>query len=273
MQTTLNDAFKGLRARDPDDVLEAVFDIRRLLPEIGPEQGAEVAQALERLFYIDTNDRPDLAPAVEQAIKLAASLGPELIPQHLEAMRGVDFKALMCFARILSIIGADAVAPILDTCAKTEDPHLLVGAIYALAKIRDDSLIRALPLLLTHGANADPEIRGVAIRALGKIVENVSATLFGEEERRRIHSILMTATTDMKPDIRAKAVRSLGKLAERRMLDPESLAAARKRLAQIIGQHDRYGWDPAFIVRSEAEEALERLGKEAGGPSRQGGAR
>jgi HEAT repeat protein len=251
--------YEQLRARDPDDLLEAIFDLRRLLPEIAPEQRGEVASALSSIFFIDTNDRPDLAPAVEQAIKLVAALGTELISQHLEEMKGVDFKALFCFARVLSRIGPEAIQPVLAECEASDDPHLLVGAIYALSKIRHDSLIQILPLLLTHCTSPDPELRGTAMRALGKLVEHVSPHVFSASQSQEIFAALSAGTTDSKPDIRAKGVRGLGKMADRGLLTGQQTSAVKDRLEQILGRHDQYQWDVAFVVRSEAEEALENL--------------
>ncbi|HHN75228.1 MAG TPA: hypothetical protein ENK10_08385 [Acidobacteria bacterium] len=254
----LDTLYRQLRAHGADEVLDALFALRRLVPDLDEQQRAEAAAAVATLFYLDVQDRPEMATVVDQAIRILHSMGPELIPLHLEEMRGSDFKALFCFARVLALFGAEAVAPIIDACAGSDDAHLLVGGIYALTKIRDRSILQGLDLVLRLSEHSDSEVRDTAIRALGKFVERFGDDL-DSQAGARAYGRLLAASFDPLPSIRAKAVRGLGKMAAAGMLDPEQKTEVGQRLDQVLGQSSEMGWDQAFIVRREAAEAAEHL--------------
>lgn len=255
----LETIFDRLRASAPDELLETLFELRRVVAELSAGQRSEAASAVASLFYLDVNDRPEMASVVEQAIRLVHDLGPDLIPQHLQEMRGSDFKALFCFAKVLARFGGAAVAPVLEACRDSDDSHLLVGAIYSLTKIRDPAVLDAFDLVASHATSADSEVRDTAVRALGKLIENRDAGRFDQQRRKRSFEILLRATHDPVPGVRAKAVRGIGKLAAKKMLGSQQLAAARDRLEEILGRHEEFPWDPAFIVRREGAEAMETL--------------
>jgi hypothetical protein len=256
----LDPIYRRLRGDDPDEVMEAVFDLKKTLPDLDRGLDEEVASALASLFYIDTNDRPDLRGVVDQAIHVVAAMGPELIPHHLDEMKGTDFKALLCYGRVLSEIGSEAVDPVLQALKESEDPNLIVGAIYGLSKITHDSAVRAIPAILEICDHPDGEVRDTAVRAVGKLALLVEKEQFSSEERTAMYDSLVRATTDKEPGVRAKGVRGLGVMARTGLLNEEQKSAAEARVRQIVGQHDHYHWDRAFIVRREAEEALEHLG-------------
>ena len=79
------------------------------------------------------------------------------------------------------------------------------------------------------------------------------------EDREQAFGSFMTATRDPNPGIRAKAVRGLGKMAGGGLLDREHFKKAEGRIRQVLGMQKAYSWDTAFIVRKEAEEALEHF--------------
>jgi hypothetical protein len=59
--------------------------------------------------------------------------------------------------------------------------------------------------------------------------------------------------------VRAKAVRSLGKLVRAAYLAPAQEERVRLAVLRILGRDEAHEWDRAFIVRREAEEALQHL--------------
>ncbi len=69
----------------------------------------------------------------------------------------------------------------------------------------------------------------------------------------------MGATRDSRPGIRATGVRGLGKMEGRGLLDPKTREKTHERIRQVLGRHETYSWDTAYIVRREAEEALEHF--------------
>ncbi len=257
-RAALETLYRQMRAHGADEVLDALFALRRMVPDLDDKERAEAAAAVASLFYLDVQDRPEMATVVDQAIRLLHSMGSDLIPQHLEEMRGSDFKALFCFARVLALFGADAATPIIEACKDSDDVHLLVGGIYALTKIRDRSILEGLDLVVGLTEHADAEVRDTAIRALGKFVERFSGDL-DASALQRCYARLLAASFDSLPAIRAKAVRGLGKMAAAGALDADRRAEIRSRLEQVLGQSSEMVWDQAFIVRREAAEAAEHL--------------
>jgi len=260
VESSLEALFERLRASAVDELLDALFELRRRVPALEARERAAVADAVSSLFYLDVNDRPELNAVIDQAVRLVHALGAELIPTHLQEMRGSDFKALFCFARVLALFGAEAVGPIIEACRDTGDSHLLVGGIYALTKIRHSAALEALPLILEQAASPDSEVRDTAVRAVGKLVEHQDPDRFDTGRREAVFDILLRSSHDAVPAVRAKAVRGLGKLAHRGWLDSARRSVVARRLALALGEDESEPWDQAFIVRREAKEARESLG-------------
>ena len=64
---------------------------------------------------------------------------------------------------------------------------------------------------------------------------------------------------DPSPGIRAKAVRSLGKLAKFGHLTSAERQKLKSTCLLILGKDENFEWDRAYVVRKEAEEALNYL--------------
>jgi HEAT repeat protein len=233
--------------------------LNRSIPKLHSDTRKELASAVSGLFYIDTVDLPEFTTVVDMAVKVVAGMGPELIPYHLQEMQGTDFKALLCYARVLAAVGTDSINPIVEACEGSEEDHLLVGAIYALSKIRDESVLKGFPLIVGLCGNPAKEVRDTAVRALGKLVQHLPPTSFSPDQKQKAFETLMAATRDSSPGIRAKGVRGLGKMEGRGLLDPASREKTHERIRQVLGRHEAYCWDTAYIVRREAEEALEHF--------------
>jgi HEAT repeat protein len=255
VSTDLTGLYERLQATASDELLAAIIDVRRAIPEMSQEQRMEAASALATLFYIDPTERPDLEPVVDQAMKAVVAMGPELIPHHLDEMRGVDFQAMFRYSQMLAHFGAEAVDAIVQTLEGSDDPHMIAGGIYALSKIRDTSRVRALPLILQHCQATDTELRTGAVRALGKYVEHLPPDALDNSQRCSMFDALFKATTDLQPVIRAKAIRGLGKMARVDVLNRSQTDKVQERVEEILGNRDAEQWDRAFVVRREANEA------------------
>ncbi len=245
-----------LCAHDAHTVLEGLIDLNRSIPKLDKEARERFAAAASALFYIDTFDMPEFTPVVDMAVKVVAGMGSELIPYHLQEMQGTDFQSLLCFARVLAALGTESVHPILQACEDSEESHLLVGAVYALSKIRDESVLKGFPLIVDLCKSPAKELRDTAVRALGKLFEHLPSSCFSTDQNRQAFESLMKATYDSSPGIRAKGVRALGKMEDRGLLGDKARRRAEVRMHQVLGRHENYTWDTAYIVRREAEEAL-----------------
>ncbi len=248
-----------LRSHDAHEVLETLIEVNRSIPKLDDEARKKLASAVSSLFYIDTVDLPEFITVVDMAVRVSAGMGPDLITYHLQEMQGTDFKALLCFARVLAALGTDSINPIVEACKDSEESHLLVGAVYALSKIRDASVMKGFPLIAGLCGNPEKEVRDTAVRTLGKLIEHLPPSCFSPDQKAEAFEALLTATYDSSPGIRAKGVRGLGKMAIRGLLDTENRARSQDRLRQVLGKHDTFAWDTAYIVRKEAEEALEHF--------------
>jgi HEAT repeat protein len=248
-----------LRSHDAHAILETLIELNRSIPKLDSDARKMLASAVSSLFYIDTVDLPEFSTVVDMAVKVVAGMGTELIPYHLQEMQGTDFKALLCFARVLAALGTESINPIIEACEGSEENHLLVGAVYALSKIRDESVLKGFPLIVVLCENPAKEVRDTAVRALGKLVQHLPPSCFSPDQRQEAFEALMSATHDPSPGIRAKGVRGLGKMEGRGLLNAQSRERTQERIRQVLGRHETYCWDTAFIVRKEAAEALEHF--------------
>ncbi len=78
-----------------------------------------------------------------------------------------------------------------------------------------------------------------------------------------MYEVLFRALSDAHAGVRSKAVRSLGKLVRFGYLTASQEEHVRLAVLRILGYDETCEWDPAFIVRREAEETLRHLGPRA----------
>jgi HEAT repeat protein len=256
---TVNDmpaALEALRADRAEDIDVGVEFLRAWLAGLPEAELRMATEALCTLFYVDTQDRPDLQPSLERAVQALASVGSRVVPHLLELMKGSDMKSHFYIARTLGVIGRPALATLRRFIATEDDHYSRSFALFAVGKIRDPEVREALPEVIGSLMHPDKEVRDSAARALGKITEHVPAELVSEPRRAEMFEALFRGLTDVHSAVRAKAVRSLGKMARTGYLAPEHVDRAFAAAVRILGRDEAYEWDRAYIVRREAEEAL-----------------
>jgi HEAT repeat protein len=257
--TSVAAALEALRAYRPEEIDEG---LRFLHERLAGLEGAELRAATEAictLFYVDTQDRPDLLPSLDLAAKALASVGPRIVSHLLELMQGSDIKSHFHLARTLGLIGRPALAALRRFIATEDDPYSRSFALFAVGKIRDPEVRDALPEVIGSLMHSDKEVRDSAARAVGKIAANVPAALVSELQRAEIFEALVRTLSDRHSAVRAKAVRSLGKVVRAGYLTPEREERVRTAILRILGRDEAFEWDRAYIVRREAEEALAQL--------------
>lgn len=251
-------ALKSLQGDRPETIDEGLAFLREHLGGLGEAEFRRAVEELCSLFYVDTADRPDLAPLLDRAVAALAAQGPRIVPQLLELMRGSDIKSHLYLARTLAFVG-QAALPALRRVIATEDPYARSFALFAVGKVHDAAVREALPEVVGSLLHPDKEVRDSAARTLGKIAESVPASELPDDRRTEIFEVLFRALSDVQPAVRAKAVRSLGKLVREAYLSPAQEERVRAAVLRILGQDEAHEWDRAFIVRREAEEALRHL--------------
>ena len=256
---TINEIEKLLSSETREEVQRGLELTISEITRRGTESAQELFDALTSLFYIDPLDRPDLKPCLDEAIDLIIGLGDRVIPTLLERLNDSDLKAQIVIANVLGRLGADAVEPLIDAYHKTEDPGKRSFILYALGHVRSPRAGRGLPELLEAAKAKDRSLRDTAIRAIGRVFEWIPPGELSPGQIKQIIEVLRASLADPSAGIRSKAVRSLGKLAHFGHLTKQQCQWLYDTLHLVMGTDDRHDWDRAYIVRKEAQEAMEYL--------------
>ncbi|MHB0970366.1 MAG: HEAT repeat domain-containing protein [Thermoanaerobaculia bacterium] len=217
----------------------------------------ECLEVLISFFHIDPLDRPELVPLLDEAIDVVASIGEPMIPRLLDIFDGADLKAQMAAGHALGRIGEPAIRHLLADWSEAKSDTRRALVLYALGKIQAPAIVAAVPLAVEAAKSPDLELRDTAVRALGKFAESIPPGKLTPAMVDSVVTVLLDHAADPMPHVRAKAVRSLGKLARFGHLSPTMRATLREMFEQIVGKTQN--WDHAYIVRHEAEEALQHL--------------
>jgi HEAT repeat protein len=246
-----------LSSADPEKIHVGLELVRQEIARIGSSQARPLFEMVATLFHFDMLDRPDLVPSLNEAVSLVVGFGEWVIPELLRELDEGDLKAQLTIGHALGRIGADAIQPLIAEYRATESSDRRVFVLYALGKIKSPRVAEALPLALEAVASQDQELRDTATRAIGKFSESLPSLQATPDLRREIIEKLQRNLADTSPAIRAKAIRSLGKLAKYGHLIPTERDLLKAICQRLTGTDERYDWDYAYIVRREAEEALQ----------------
>ena len=252
-------ALAKLNAGDAETVLAGLSELEDLMQNAEPEQFTQAVEAISGLFYIDPYDRPDLKPVVDRASEILAANRSRTLEFLVEKLTDADIKFGFNVARTLGLMGAAALGKLIQAFENTDDTAGRSFIVYAIGKIKDPVLVEAIPLLLQASGDSNREVRDSAVRTIGKLAEVVPAERVSPHELQHLVDALFRAAGDRAPAVRAKAVRSLGKMAGFGFLDEENKKALQERIRRILGLEDAFNWDLAYIVRKEAQFALEQL--------------
>ena len=248
-----------LASEDIQEILAGVQSIADESDRLDDSQLSECVSVLCSVFAADTSERPDMAEVIEIATAVLVGLGPKIVPTLLLAMQAADVHEILRYARVLGRIGQGAVDPIMRFYETASEPWIRGAALYAVSKVQDPSIASLVPelCLALHDDHHGP--RESAARALGKVVLRCSPNQVHKAHRDKMFDELMHHVSDTHPGVRARIVSCLGKMAKFRYLDDEQRKQVRKTMKSLVGQDDQFQWDRAFIVRREAEQALQVL--------------
>ncbi|HTY63651.1 MAG TPA: HEAT repeat domain-containing protein [Acidobacteriota bacterium] len=227
--------------------------------KVGSSEAKPLFEMVSPLFYIDALDHPELVPILDEAVNLAARLGPPIIPILIENLNAGDLKAQWAIAHVLGRIGADAIKPMVKAYVSATDPTMRAFILYALGKIKSPKIVQAAALALEAADSSNLELRDTATRALGKLLESIPPESLPEETRKLFLERLYMNLSDQNQGVRAKAMRGLGKMAKYKHLTVSERAHLKAVCQNILGTDDSGEWDRAFRIRKEAGEALQAL--------------
>lgn len=245
---------------DPDKIRDALQSVREEVSRVGSEQSRPLFQMVSSLFYIDPHDDPELAALLNEAISLVTGFGKWVIPDLVDHLDQGDLKAQIASAEALGRIGADAVDPLVEKYHATREPENRSFVLYALGKINSPQVERAAELALAGARSKNLELRDTATRTIGRFAATIPADALDPDIRDGYYDSLRANLADPNKGVKAKAVRSLGKLARYGHLDPGRKKEMKAIALNLLGEDDDFRWDRTFVVRREAQEALEYFG-------------
>ncbi len=245
-----------LSSQNKEKILNALSEVEK---NIGIIPAEVIEDVISALFFIDLGDHPEMIEVKDKAIKVLSEFGKKVIPYCLKNLAETDMKAALDYARVLGLIGKDAVEPLLEEYQKTSSGDTRSFILYAMSKVKDKYIVKTLPLIISEASSQNDEIRDTATRTLGKIFENLKPGDVDNILVETIFNVLINRIADFKAPIRAKAVRSIGKIAKGGFLSDAQKEKFRIICKRILGEDENYEWDRAFIVRKEAKEALSYL--------------
>ena len=259
MDTKLQKDLQKIAGHDLETILAGLEGIRPRIDKFGRKDLLLVADTLGSLFFIDHYERPDLQPAVDLAVELLIKAGADIIPYIMDSFENSDMKANLSFAKVLGGIGVAAIPPLIEFYRHSVDPYRQSYALYALGKIKDRAILAVLPDVIQAVDSQHLEVRDSAIRALGKTMEQIDCRDISTDQRDVIWEKLFHCLSDPHATIRAKTIRTLNKMGKCELLSSDQGEQFQLVCRRVAGVDDRNRWDRAFIVRKEAQEALEDL--------------
>jgi HEAT repeat protein len=255
----MSSAFQKLRAEDVYDVVEGLEEIESRINRLRGKDLNEAILALCTLFYIDLFDRPDLTPAVDRAFKMLVALGEKAIPLTLYQMKEADLNVQLHLSQALGQIGKPAIKPLIKEYSGSFDPGVRSSCLYAMSKIREPEMAGVLLTVVDAMNDSNGDVRDTATRTLGKLIEHLDPRTISQAVRKKMFKAMVRSLSDLNSGIRAKAVRSIGKMARFGFMGPTEKSTAKQSMGRILGLDEDFEWDRAYVVRTEAEEAMKHL--------------
>jgi HEAT repeat protein len=253
------DIFRNLRSEDAVRIKVGLEGLAVQFQSLEDAIFGQAVQAVIGLFYADIIDHPELVPLLERAEEILAAQGERAVPVVLAALGESDLKAHFWLASTLGRMGSCAVDALFEACEAPADDYCRVFALYALGKVKDPAVARALPLLFLALDDNSPEVRDTAARTIGKVFESATPDQFTEAVTREAFDRLLAGASDPYAGVRSKSIRSLGKLARRGLLAPGERQRLKVLVTRSLGEDDDANWDPAYVVRAEAEKVRDLL--------------
>jgi len=248
-----------LGSPEANNIRQGLLMIREELPSIDEESARSLFEMVSVLFHVDLFDHPDQVGVVDEAISLVADFGEEVIPYLLNDLDAGDMKAQLAIGHAIGRVGEPALEPLLESYKCEESEECRIFLVYALGKIQSPQVLEAFEDVLKAAGSDNLELRDTAIRALGRFVEHIKPEDLPAAFKESMLKAVQANLADVSAGVRAKAIRSYGKLARYGHLDQGEKAKLRQTCELLLGIDDQYDWDRAYIVRKEAQEALDCL--------------
>lgn len=251
---------KGLlNSFDSKEIHQGLVMIREELSNISEEDAKSLFDMVSALFYIDLLDHPEHAYVLDEAVGLVADFGEFVVPILLDNLDAGDMKAQLTIGHAFGRIGEVGIEPLLESYKCEESEECRTFLVYALGKIRSPKILDAFEQVLEAAKSENLELRDTAVRALGNFVQDISPADLPSEYKSEMLAAIQANLSDSSAGVRSKAIRSYGKLARYGHLDEDEKSKCKETCELLLGIDGKYDWDRAYIVRKEAQEALDCL--------------
>jgi HEAT repeat protein len=242
-----------------EEIHQGLVMIREELHNISEEDAKSLFDMVSALFYIDLLDHPEHAYVLDEAVGLVADFGEFVVPILLNNLDAGDMKAQLTIGHAFGRVGEPALEPLLESfkCEVSEECRIFL--VYAMGKIRSPKVLEAFEHVLTAARSENLELRDTAVRALGNFIEVIDPADLPPEYKKGMLEAIRANLADPSAGVRSKAIRSYGKLARYGHLDQAEKQLCKETCELLLGADDQYDWDRAYIVRKEAQEALDCL--------------
>jgi HEAT repeat protein len=248
-----------LNSLDSEEIHQGLVLIREELPNISEEDARSLFEMVSALFYIDLLDHPEHAYVLDEAVNLVADFGEFVVPILLTNLDAGDMKAQLTIGHAFGRVGESALVPLLESYKCEESEECRIFLVYALGKIRSPKVLEAFEQVLRAAQSENLELRDTAIRALGNFVEVIPAGELPEDYKKDMLAAIQVNLGDSSAGVRSKAIRSYGKLARFGHLSQEEKGKCKDTCELLLGVDEKFEWDRAYIVRKEAQDALDCL--------------
>jgi hypothetical protein len=248
-----------LASTRPEELQEGLKQVETEIAKVGSSEARPLFEMVSSLFYIDALDHPELMPILDEAINLVVGFGSWVIPILIDHLDAGDIKAQWAVAHVLGRIGADAIDPLMTEYVATTNPTVRAFILYAMGKVKSPKVVKGAAIALEAAQSSNLELRDTATRTLGKIIESIPPENLSKDLKRQFIETLRKNLADPNASVRAKAVRSLGKLARFGHLADAEREQLKAVCRHIKGMDQAGDWDRAYVVRKEADEALQFL--------------
>lgn len=258
MTARVQDIVSRLGAQSEESIV-SVLDQLKTEEGLTAEEKVDLAGALTSIFYhfrrSDSTRTLKLAIRTEKRI---AKFGVDVIPFLFKEILEADGESLAYIGKALAKIGKPGLDHILTQWWEYQDNEpALINMAHAISCFRIPEVANAIPILLDSTRKDSTQITSMALYSIGRLVEKLQASNLDKELLINIFDRSFSFLTHPKPLVRKNAARTLGKMCRKKVLSEHDEEKVLKAFLAITGKDDQHSWDPAFIVRREADDFLQ----------------
>ncbi len=257
MTDRVKDIVERLNAHS-EEAIVSVLDQLKGIDDLTTEEKTDLASALTNIFYYfrhsGSTTMLKLAIRTEKRI---AKFGMDVIPFLFAEIIEADGESLAYLGKALSKVGKPGLDYILSRWPEYQDNEsALINLSHALSYFKVPEVKQVVPLLLDISRKGNVQLTAMALYTTGRLIEKTPSSLFDKDQLSSILSLCFSFLGHPKPLIRKNAARTLGKMYRKDVLSESDQKKVFKAFMSISGKDEEHNWDPAFIVRREADDFL-----------------